>query len=140
MTRTLVLLHGMAAALALASAIHMYFMLPKRRIPPRGVALGFLLTMVPLYVLGWWTYPEFRTEIRFDLLTSAPWLANIFDVKEFLSWGALMAGLAVGVLSMQRKRLDEVWRRVSVSLMGFIIFVLAFNTVVGILLANHKML
>lgn len=138
--RVLVIIHGMAAALSLAAALHLVFMLPRRPFPPRGVALGFLLSFLPLYGLGWWAYPAFREEIRRDILLTYPWMINIFDVKEYISFGALLAGIAVAVMCMQRVRLDPPMRRVAVALMVFVVAVLGFNTVIGILLSNHQTL
>jgi hypothetical protein len=139
--RVLVILHGMSAALALASAIHLWVLLPRRKVYPRGAAWGLLLTLTPLYILGWIAYPAFRTEIRFDLIRELPWMANIFDVKEFLSWGALLAGLAVCIPGLRRRtQIVEHYRGTLRGLISFVIFVLVFNIVIGILLSAHKTL
>jgi hypothetical protein len=135
--RAIIILHGMAAALALASAIHLWWLIPQRKQWPRGASLGFLLTLLPTYILGWIAYPPFRVDIRFDLIHTATWMANIFDVKEYLSWGALMAGIAVGIMGLKKEPIPPVYRDMLRHLMTFIIAVITFNIVVGILISNH---
>jgi hypothetical protein len=140
--RTLVLLHGIAAGLAIATTIHMLVFLPKRSVAPRGTAWGFLATVIALYVLGWVSYPAFRTEIRFDLLQDKQlqWLANIFDVKEFLSIGALLISLAVGAATSTRRRIEPATARAMTAGLWFVLLVLVFNSVVGFILAEHSIL
>lgn len=136
--RTLVALHGMSAALCFAAALHVFLFARKRRLPSRGSAIGLLLTLLTLYITGWLTYPTFRTQVRAELLASEPWLANFFDVKEFLSWGALLGGLAVGIWAVRRIPFDEGSRRVTLLLTFFLMAVLLFNIVAGITLSVHE--
>ena len=140
--RTIVLLHGWAAALTFASGLHLAFWLPKRRIPPRGVALGFAVCLTALYVLGWTAYPQFRADVRVPALQdpATQWLANLFDVKEFLSVGALFLGLAAALPSLFRKPLPEETKRPLQVAIWFVLAVILFNAVVGLILAGHKIL
>lgn len=140
--RVVVLLHGMAAALAVATAVHLLWLLPKRRFAPRGAALGFTLSLAALYVLGWFAYPAFRVEIRRDWVAAPAdqWLANLFDVKEFLSWGALMAGLAVGLPLLRGGPVELELRRAYAWAVWFVLAVLVFNTVVGLLVSSVRFL
>ena len=138
--RTLVILHGMSAALAIAALLHLIVMIPRRRMPPRGAALGFVISFLALYILGWLAYPAFRIEIRFDLIRDPArmWLANLFDVKEFLCVGAFFTGLAIGGISMTRVRWEAEKKRALVAGLYFVLAVLLFNSVVGIVLASYK--
>lgn len=140
--RVLVLLHGMAAALSIATVIHLIWIVRKRRVAPRGAALGFVICLVALYVLGWVTYPAFRVEIRQDWIASPAdqWLANIFDVKEFLSWGALMAGLAVGLPLLKKGPVDAELRSAYGWGLWFVLAVLSLNTIVGLIVSSVRFL
>ncbi len=140
--RMLVIVHGMAAALTIASVLHLIVLIPRRRFPPRGAAFGFVVSLAALYILGWVTYPTFRQEIRFDLIRDAElmWLANVFDVKEFLSAGALFIGLAIGVAAMTRVQWEPKKAKALVAGLYFVLAVLLFNSVVGMVLANYKTL
>lgn len=140
--RILVLLHGMAAALSIATTAHLLWMLPKRRFVPRGVSVGFLMCLIGLYALGWYAYPTFRVEIRRDWVSTPTdnWLANIFDVKEFLSWGALMTGLAVGIPLLKKGPIDAELRSAYRWGLWFVLAVLSVNTVVGLIVSSVRFL
>jgi hypothetical protein len=140
--RTLIILHGMSAALAIASILHLIVLIPKRRFPPRGAAVGCFICLLALYILGWTAYPVFRTQIRFDLIRDPErmWLANVFDVKEFLSVGALFTGLGISAVAMTRPRWNPGQLRALMGGLYFVLAVLIFNTVVGMILANYKTL
>lgn len=139
--RVVVILHGMAAALTLAAAIHVWILLPRPR-PPRGAALGFLICLIFLYGLGWLAYPEFRIQVRRELVADVErqWLANFFDVKEFLSWGGLMAGLTAAAAGFSRKPLSPEVRGALRGLLAFVMAVIVFCMVAGIMLSRYKLI
>ncbi len=134
----IVILHGLAASLAIAAALHVYLLLRRRPFFPRGASLGLLLTLIAVYVPGWIAYPPFRGEVRFDLVRTLPWVVNLFDVKEFLSWGALLAGVAISAMGLRRReRIPEGLRPALRILTGFVIAVLVFNTAVGVYIGSR---
>jgi hypothetical protein len=140
--RIVTLIHGWLAALTFAAGLHLALWLPKRRVPPRGVALGFLLCLLGLYALGWLAYPEFRMQIRIPLVQdpARQWLANIFDVKEFLSVGALFLGIAAALPALFRTPLPDEARAPLRVALWFVLAVIAFNAIVGLVLAGHQIL
>ena len=140
--RILVILHGMAAALSMAATIHLLILIPRRKRPPKWAAAGLLACLAVLFVLGWVAYPAFRTEVRFDLVRDPvrQWMANFFDVKEFLSYGALLGGMAAAAINLGHEPLPDPYRRAALWALGFLLFVLVFCSAAGITLGNYKII
>jgi hypothetical protein len=108
-TRLLTLIHGMFAALWLATLLH-----PLRSWRPKlSVALGILCVG-----LGFFLYPGYRMERKPGLLQEAFQVAMIFERKEHLGFFALVLCLGAAALSKQAPKEAGLCRKLAVLCIG----------------------
>ena len=108
-TKTLLVLHGLSAAVLGGAAVHNATLawsrvlrgartaLRLRRVYPPVIAVAYLLT----FGLGLWLYPQFRVEVRAAYLDiHYPLLTALFEVKEH--WLAIGLGLLAYLVPSSR--------------------------------------
>lgn len=93
--------HGHLAMLGLALLVHPLVLLVRGDAPrARRVMLPTALLLVAATLLGWWIYPDYRSEIKPLLRVTEAARVPLFEIKEHLAWLAVVLTLgAAGLLA-----------------------------------------
>lgn len=145
--KLLLLVHAAASIVLIGASTHhalemRHYLRGKfhRRTVEKLYARVSAIAYVVVFAGGAMLYPTFRYHVRALFLDHhAPWVSNLFDIKENFASLALLLAIGIGVLSIT---LDPKEERTAVPIYAVMSFIVAavvwFNTLAGLLIASFK--